>query len=82
MPKTKGPRKPFNVVLSSEEYDAMQDLARVTGLSAATVLRTALMQYHMMKIKCIPICANGQTCFVPHMHSATHLYQAAAANQN
>lgn len=68
MPKPPNPRKPFNLVLSTDEYQNLQDLARATGISAAAVLRAALLTYHTMKINRVPLCATGQPCFVPQMH--------------
>lgn len=70
MPTTKRPRRPFNLVLSADEYRKLNELAAETGLSAAAVLRASLLTFHAMKIHGIPTCATGQTCFVPQMHAA------------
>jgi hypothetical protein len=70
VPAATAPRKPFNLVLSAEEYRKLNELANATGLSAAAVLRNALLAFHGMKIFGVPTCANGQTCFVPQMHAA------------
>jgi hypothetical protein len=70
MPSAKAPRRPFNLVLSADEYRKLNELATTTGLSAASVLRNALLSFHSMKIYGVPTCANGQTCFVPQMHAA------------
>lgn len=71
MPQSTTPRKPFNMVLSETEYGKLQDLAGATGMSGAAVMRAALVTYHAMKINRVPLCATGQPCFVPQMHTAT-----------
>ena len=70
MPNTTVPRRPFNFVLSVDEYRKLNELATATGLSAASVLRNALLSFHSMKIYGVATCASGQTCFVPQMHAA------------
>ena len=63
-------RKPFNFVLSPDEYDMLQALTKQSGQSSATVLREALRNTYAFVIQRIPLCATGQPCFVPQMHIA------------
>lgn len=62
-------RKPFNLLLSPDEYTMLQQLAAQSGMSAGVELRAALRARHAMIILQCPTCANGTGCYVPHVHS-------------
>lgn len=69
MPETTTARKPFNLLLSPDEYTMLKKLAEQSGQSAGTELRTALRaRFSMLCIGCAT-CASGSACFVPHMHA-------------
>ena len=57
----------FNVMLSEREYEALAALAAKENISAAQVLRLALRS-RIAFSEGQPVCANGQSCFMPQMH--------------
>lgn len=65
--KRKGPH-PFNVILSEQQYQMLRDLAGRTDATMGQALRAALQRAHRMICMRQPTCANGQACYVPHMH--------------
>lgn len=58
----------FNVILSKSQYEKLFELAKTLDSSRGRAIRQAIDAYHCMQVKKIPICANGQMCYVPHMH--------------
>lgn len=68
MPKATDTRKPFNLLLSTEELDMLNALKKMTGHSAGSELRSALRVRYSHLICQAPTCGNGTPCFVPHMH--------------
>jgi hypothetical protein len=65
----------FNVLLTLEESQALDQCADRLGTSRGTSLRWALARMHRMIVLGIPTCASGQTCYVPHMHPAAAMKQ-------
>lgn len=68
MPKATDTRKPFNLLLSPDEYDMLQALRNQSGASAGAELRAALRARYTHIICLAPSCADGHPCFVPQMH--------------
>lgn len=68
MPKKKDPRKPFNLLLSVDEYAMLYALSTESGTSCGAVLRAALRAKYAHTVDGIPTCAGGTPCFVPQMH--------------
>jgi hypothetical protein len=59
--------KQFNLMLTQNEHAALARLSETEGVSAAQVLRLALRARVAMS-EGQPLCASGQSCFMPHMH--------------
>jgi len=59
--------KQFNLMLTRNEYDELHKLAASENISAAQVLRLAL-RARVAMAEGQPVCANGQSCFMPQMH--------------
>lgn len=59
---------PFNVLLSHAEFATLKELALKHGVSQGAILRQALNWRNLMDQKRIPTCANGNPCFVAHLH--------------
>ena len=59
--------KQFNLMLTRSEYDELHKLAASENISAAQVLRLAL-RARVAMAEGQPVCANGQSCFMPQMH--------------
>ena len=57
----------FNVMLTAREMESLKDLSAKESISAAQVMRLALRARVAMS-NGLPVCGNGQTCFMPHMH--------------
>lgn len=68
MPNVKAPRKPFNLLLSLDEYEMLQALSKETGSSCGALLRSALRARYAHTLQFVPTCASGSPCFVPQMH--------------
>ncbi len=59
---------PFNVLLDYQDYDRLEKVAEQLQYSKGQVFRIALNNFYQMKCANVPTCANGQPCFVPHLH--------------
>jgi len=60
---------PFNVLLSPKEHNQLLELAQLKDVSAGSIIRQNIRWRHMMVTQNEPVCANGQRCFVPQMHT-------------
>lgn len=58
----------FNVMLSTEQKNMLNQLAESLNCSKGQTFRFMLIAAYQMKFKDTPTCANGSRCFVPHMH--------------
>jgi hypothetical protein len=63
-------RKPFHSQLNEDEEAMLIAISNLHGISKGQVVRTAIRTLYQMSIKHTPLCATGQPCFVPHMHTA------------
>lgn len=68
MPRKTPNRAAFNMLLSTDEKAMLIALARAHGTSEGAEMRAALRARHAHLILGAPTCANGQVCFMPHMH--------------
>lgn len=74
MPRKTPNRAAFNVLLSSEEKAMLKALSTANGTSEGAELRAALRARHAHLISRAPTCANGQNCFMPHLHQPQPFY--------
>ncbi|MBA7656720.1 hypothetical protein ES703_64647 [subsurface metagenome] len=58
----------FNVVLGDDDYARLEDLGEEFLVSKGAVIRMLIVHAHRMRVKGQALCADGQACFVPHMH--------------
>ncbi len=71
--------KPVNTLMSPQEKSELDELALKLRLSAGAVVRQAISAMHRHVIQNEPLCANGQKCFVPHMHALPSFQGAVTA---
>lgn len=64
----------FNVMLSTGERDQLGLLAHRLECNASQALRLALRSLVAHVLNNRPTCANGQMCYVPHMHPPAQQY--------
>ena len=69
MPDPPTKRKPFNVLLSEEERDMLEWLAKETSLNKGQVVKQAIKSHYHMRVSARPTCATGQPCQCPQMHA-------------
>jgi len=60
--------RPFNTLMSQEDYDHLQELADGKFCSKGAIVRTLIRSQYAMQVSGQPTCANGNPCFVPQMH--------------
>lgn len=60
--------KPFNTLMTQEDYDHLQELATAKFCSMGAIVRTLIRSQYAMQVTGQPTCANGNPCFVPQMH--------------
>jgi len=58
----------FNVLLSEQEYVALDKLAHDTHCARSFIIRQCLQWRFEMHTAGTPLCASGQRCFAPHLH--------------
>lgn len=58
----------FNVILSLEQYQRLEALAKQLEIPKGQVIRSAFLRLYNHVILNQPTCANGQRCYVPQMH--------------
>lgn len=63
------PTRPFNTLLTPEQYEQLQTLAEITGHSMGQIVRDCLKRAYIHTACHVPTCANGNSCFVPQMHA-------------
>lgn len=68
----------FNILLAPAEYEKLQELAAAVDGSMGHAIRSAVNQAHAMVCLGVPTCADGQPCYVPHMHAQRRQMQAPA----
>lgn len=56
------------ILLSPEEHNNARRLAEQAGLSLGALIRHLLVLRGLMLWYASPCCADGQRCYVPHMH--------------
>lgn len=61
----------FNVLLSQEDADKLDQLAKHYECSKGLVIRQSVRNHWAMTIMRVPTCATGQRCPVPHIHATT-----------
>lgn len=60
----------FNVLLDDQTYTNLIRMANDQHLSAGQIVRDLISRAALMTLSKVPTCANGQNCYVPHMHIA------------
>jgi len=70
MPEKKAKRKPFNFLMSPEEYAMCETLAKQESVSQGAILRRALRARYLHVVQGVPTCASDTPCYVPQMHGA------------
>lgn len=58
----------FKVKLPDETYDELMRLAHHLQKSGGAVIRELISWRHAMQIDATPTCANGNPCFMAHVH--------------
>lgn len=68
MPRKPSSLIPFNILMEEGRHRKLTALAADMGISKSAVCRQLIDNLYQMRIGKSPTCANGQTCFVAHMH--------------
>lgn len=79
MAKEKQLTHSFNVLLSPQDFDMVKQMADETSTNMSIVIRQAIKSRYLHDVKHIPTCANGRSCFVPHMHATAPATPQGAA---
>ena len=58
----------FHFLCSIREREQLSELAQAMQMSSGNAMRIALAALYAHIIVGQPSCANGQACYVPHMH--------------
>ncbi len=58
----------FNVLFTPEEYAGLVKLSEVESCTKGAIVRRAVAYMQAMSVDDVPTCANGNRCFVAHMH--------------
>lgn len=72
--------KAFQVMMSKDDRQRLDDLAAVLGITRSVIIRKAIQNTWSMVCAKQPLCANGDRCMVPQMHTnlqASHFAQMA-----
>lgn len=59
----------FNVMLSGEDKARLSELSSKTGFSKGQVIRMSLENAWYMQCRSVLLCATGNPCMAPQMHS-------------
>ena len=58
----------LNVLLDQETLAMLRSLAKAESVTMATIIRRSIRCEYAMRFNRVAACADGQRCFVPHMH--------------
>lgn len=59
---------PLNVLFDPETKQKLDALTDNGRLSRAHVIRQLVQHAHRMSVAGLPTCANGHSCYCPHVH--------------
>ena len=57
-----------NILFSKSGFKRLDDLGEATGRTRSGAARLAIESYAAMVLDNRPTCANGDACYVPHLH--------------
>ena len=59
----------LQILVTPTDYGKLQQLAKLRNLSMGAIVREMIKHTFYHTVERVPTCANGQSCFVPHMHT-------------
>ena len=66
-------KRNLQILVSDQDYDRIKTLSERHAISMGGLLRKLATHAWMHECAGTPTCPDGQRCYVPQMHAATHV---------